>query len=501
MPMYSIDIYTLELAGRGVVVSESMLPVKDDNMQSINPHSGQVIRSYDPQDDAEVDRLLGAAETTFHGWKKSSFSDRAQLMKAAGASLRDRKEQLAELMADEMGKVMRDGIAEIEKCAGCCDYYADNAQRFLASQSIPTDAEDSYIAFDPLGPVLAIMPWNFPFWQVFRFAAPALMAGNVGVLKHASNVSGCALAIQDIFQTAGFPQHAFTSLLIESARVERVIRHPAIKAVTLTGSTPAGRSVAATAGSELKKTVLELGGSDAYVVLDDADLDAAVDVCVKSRLINAGQSCIAAKRFIVAKSLRTQFEKAYAERFEKIRYGNPRDENSSIGPMARVDLRDEIHRQVEESIRQGARLLAGGKIPAGEGAYYPPTVLTDVKPGMVAFDEEIFGPVAAIIEANSEDHAIELANQSPFGLGAALFTRDKDRANRLARRIEAGSVFVNAFVKSDVRLPFGGVKQSGYGRELSWFGIQEFVNVKTVYHARIEAAAGAASKTPGGALE
>ncbi|MFC7513715.1 NAD-dependent succinate-semialdehyde dehydrogenase [Herbaspirillum sp. GCM10030257] len=499
--MYTIDIYILELAARGVVVPKPMLLAKDDNMQSINPHSGQIIRSYDPQDDAEVDRLLGAAETTFHDWKKSSFSDRAQLMKAAGTALRDRKEQLAELMADEMGKVMRDGIAEIEKCAGCCDYYADNAQRFLASHAVPTDAEDSYIAFDPLGPVLAIMPWNFPFWQVFRFAAPALMAGNVGVLKHASNVSGCALAIQDIFQTAGFPEHAFTSLLIESARVERVIRHPAIKAVTLTGSTPAGRSVAATAGSELKKTVLELGGSDAYVVLDDADLDAAVDICVKSRLINAGQSCIAAKRFIVAKSLRTQFEKAYAERFEKIRYGNPRDENSSIGPMARVDLRDEIHRQVEESRRQGARLLTGGKIPAGEGAYYPPTVLTDVKPGMLAFDEEIFGPVAAIIEANSEDHAIELANQSSFGLGAALFTRDKERANRLARRIEAGSVFVNAFVKSDVRLPFGGVKQSGYGRELSWFGIQEFVNVKTVYHARIEAAAGTTSKTPGGALE
>jgi len=490
-----------ELAGRMEVVPEPMPLVKDDNMQSVNPHSGQVIRSYESQDDAEVDRLLGAAETAFHEWKKSSFAHRAQLMKAAGATLRQRKEQLAELMADEMGKVLRDGIAEIEKCAGCCDYYADNAQRFLANQSVPTDAEDSYIAFDPLGPVLAIMPWNFPFWQVFRFAAPALMAGNVGVLKHASNVSGCALAIQDVFQTAGFPRQTFTSLLIDSKRVERVIRHPAIKAVTLTGSTPAGRSVAGTAGAELKKTVLELGGSDAYLVLDDADLQAAVDICVKSRLINAGQSCIAAKRFIVVKGLRTQFEQAYAARFEKIRYGNPRDAASDIGPMARIDLRDEIHRQVEESLRQGARLLTGGKIPAGEGAYYPPTVLTDVRPGMLAFDEEIFGPVAAIIEAKDEEHAIELANRSPFGLGAALFTRDKQRADRIARRIDAGSVFVNAFVKSDARLPFGGVKHSGYGRELSWFGIQEFVNVKTIYHAKSEAASDAASGTPGSALE
>jgi succinate-semialdehyde dehydrogenase / glutarate-semialdehyde dehydrogenase len=468
-------------------------------MQSINPHTGQLIRSYDPQDDAEVDRLLAAAEAAFHDWRKSSFADRAQLMKVAGGVLRQRKQQLAELMADEMGKVVRDGIAEVEKCANCCDYYADNAQRFLANQPIATDAEESYIAFDPLGPVLAVMPWNFPFWQVFRFAAPALMAGNVAVLKHASNVSGCALAIQEIFQAAGFPRQTFTSLLIDSARVERVIRHPAIKAVTLTGSTPAGRSVAQIAGSELKKSVLELGGSDAYLVFDDADLDAAVDVCVKSRLINAGQSCIAAKRFIVDKSVRAQFERAYVERFKQIRHGDPRDENVDIGPMARVDLRDQIHRQVEESVRQGARLLVGGEVPAGDGAYYPPTVLTDVKPGMLAFDDEIFGPVAAIIEADGEEHAIALANQSPFGLGAALFTQDKARAERIARRIEAGSVFVNAFVKSDVRLPFGGVKQSGYGRELSWFGIQEFVNVKTVYHAKVQAFA--ASKTSGGATE
>jgi succinate-semialdehyde dehydrogenase/glutarate-semialdehyde dehydrogenase len=468
-------------------------------MQSVNPHSGKIIRTYDPQDDAQVDRLLAAAEAAFHDWRKSAFADRAPLMKTAGAVLRQRKQELAELMADEMGKVVRDGIAEIEKCAVCCDYYADNAQRFLANQAVPTDAEQSHIAFDPLGPVLAIMPWNFPFWQVFRFAAPALMAGNVGVLKHASNVSGCALAIQDVFQAAGFPGNTFTTLLIESARVERVIRHPAIKAVTLTGSTPAGRSVAQAAGSELKKTVLELGGSDAYLVLDDADLDLAVDICVKSRLINAGQSCIAAKRFIVAKPLRAQFERAYTERFRKIRYGDPRDDNSDIGPMARADLRDQVQRQVGESVRQGATLLIGGQVPPGEGAYYPPTVLKGVKPGMAAFDEEVFGPVAAIIEADDENHAIELANRSPFGLGAALFTTDKARAERIARRIEAGSVFVNAFVKSDPRLPFGGVKQSGYGRELSWFGIQEFVNIKTIYHAAIQDST--AARTPGGGTE
>ncbi|HJV84238.1 MAG TPA: NAD-dependent succinate-semialdehyde dehydrogenase [Noviherbaspirillum sp.] len=468
-------------------------------MQSVNPHSGQVIRTYDPQDDAEVERLLGAAESAFHDWKKSSFADRAQLLKAAGGVLRGRKQQLAELMADEMGKVLRDGVAEIEKCAGCCDFYAENAQRFLANHMVLTDAEESYIAFDPLGPVLAVMPWNFPFWQVFRFAAPALMAGNIGVLKHASNVSGCALAIQDVFREAGFPEQTFTALLVESARVEQIIRHPAIQAVTLTGSAAAGRSVARAAGAELKKTVLELGGSDAYVVLDDARLDAAVDICVKSRLINAGQSCIAAKRFIVHKSLRAQFERAYVERFQKIRYGDPRDDSSDIGPLARTDLRDQVHRQVEESVRQGAKLLTGGQVPSGVGAYYPPTVLTNVQPGMVAFDEEVFGPVAAIIEANDEEHAIALANQSPFGLGAALFTQDKARADRIARRIEAGNVFVNAFVKSDARLPFGGVKQSGYGRELSWFGIQEFVNVKTVYHARVEG--DAKSQVPGDRLE
>jgi succinate-semialdehyde dehydrogenase/glutarate-semialdehyde dehydrogenase len=452
-------------------------------MESINPHSGNSIQRYRPETDEAVAARLQAAAGAFEKWRETSFSDRAKLLRAAATVMRDRKAELAGLMADEMGKVIRDGIAEVQKCADCCDYYAEHAHRFLQKQLVESDAQESYVAYDPLGIILAIMPWNFPFWQVFRFAAPALMAGNVGVLKHASNVSGCALAIESIFRDAGFPPHAFSTLLIESSRVETLIRNPLVSAVTLTGSTPAGRSVAGIAGSELKKSVLELGGSDAYVVLEDADLELAVDSCVKSRLINAGQSCIAAKRFIVVKPLREAFEQRYAERFRAIRYGDPRDEATDIGPMARTDLRDQVHEQVMKSVQQGARLLVGGVGPDGPGAYYPATVLAGVMPGMTAFDEEIFGPVAAIIEANDESHAIALANQSVFGLGAALFTQDKDRADRIARQIEAGSVFVNAFVKSDPRLPFGGIKQSGYGRELSWFGIQEFVNIKTVYHA------------------
>ena len=452
-------------------------------MESINPHSGQQIQSYPSASDQALRERLSAAARAFEKWKMTSFSDRAELMHEAGAVLRARKTELAGLMADEMGKVIRDGIAEVQKCADCCDYYAEHAYRFLEKQVVASDAEESYVAYDPLGVILAIMPWNFPFWQVIRFAAPALMAGNVGVLKHASNVSGCALAIEDVFKAAGFPAQAFSALLVEGSRVEQLIRSPLVRAVTLTGSTPAGRSVAAIAGSELKKCVLELGGSDPYLVLEDADLDLAVDICVKSRLLNAGQSCIAAKRFIVVKPLREAFEQRYVEKFRAIRFGDPRDPASDIGPMARADLRDQVHEQVMQSVQQGARLLVGGVVPPGPGAYYPPTVLAGVEPGMTAFDDEIFGPVAAIIEADDEQHAVALANQSVFGLGAAIFTRDKDKAERIARELEAGCVFVNGLVKSDPRLPFGGIKQSGYGRELSWFGIQEFVNIKTVYHA------------------
>lgn len=454
-------------------------------MNSINPHSLKTIATYEPYDDARVDQLVTAADQTFQAWRTTTFTERAVLMHAAGRVLHERQDELAILMADEMGKVVKDGIGEIKKCADCCDFYADHAEKFLANQIVPTDAAESYIAYDPLGVILAVMPWNFPFWQVFRFAAPALMAGNVGLLKHASNVSGCALAIQAVFEQAGFPQQAFTTLLVEGARVEQIIRHPLVRAVTLTGSTPAGKSVAGIAGSELKKSVLELGGSDAYIVLEDADLALAVEACVKSRLVNSGQSCIAAKRFIVVQPLIEQFTRRFVDQFKQIRFGDPKDPASDMGPMARLDLRDQIHQQVVKSVAQGALLLTGGTVPDQSGAYYPPTVLGGVEPGMLAFDDEIFGPVAAIIEASDEAHAIALANQSDFGLGSAIFTSDKARADRLARQIEAGSVFINGQVKSDVRLPFGGVKQSGYGRELSSFGIQEFVNIKTVYHTAV----------------
>lgn len=403
-------------------------------------------------------------------------------MRQAASILRAGADEFARLMAEEMGKPVRDGRAEAEKCAWVCDYYAENAGRFLAPEYVETDAQESFVTFQPLGVILAVMPWNFPFWQVFRFAAPALMAGNTAVLKHASNVPGCALAIEDIFRQAGFPEGVFRTLLVGSNQVDGIIEHPLVRAVTLTGSTPAGRAVAAKAGEMLKKTVLELGGSDAYVVLDDADLDHAVETCVSSRLINSGQSCIAAKRFIVTAKNREAFERRYVERMKRARVGNPLDEATEVGPQARADLRDDLQRQVEESVARGARLLLGGEIPDGPGAFYPPTVLTGVRRGMPAYEEELFGPVAAIIPVADEEEAIRVANDSVFGLGAALFTQDLERGRRLAaERIEAGTVVVNTFVRSDPRLPFGGIKESGYGRELSHYGIKEFVNIKTVY--------------------
>jgi succinate-semialdehyde dehydrogenase/glutarate-semialdehyde dehydrogenase len=363
-----------------------------------------------------------------------------------------------------------------------CDYYAENARAFLSRESVETDASKSFVTFQPIGIVLAVMPWNFPFWQVFRFAAPALMAGNGGVLKHASNVFGCALAIEDVFVRAGFPPDIFRTLLIGSKGVDAVIENPLVKAVTLTGSTPAGIAVARKAGEKLKKSVLELGGSDPYIVLEDADLEAAVSTCVFSRLINSGQSCIAAKRFIVVEAVREQFESMYVEQMRAKKMGDPMQEDTEVGPQARHDLRDELHEQVVKSIEKGARCLLGGEIPAGDGAFYPPTVLTEVKKGMPAFDEELFGPVAAIIPVKDEKAAIAAANDSVFGLGAAVFTEDIARGERIAaEEIEAGCCFVNTFVKSDPRLPFGGVKESGYGRELSHYGIKEFVNIKSVF--------------------
>jgi succinate-semialdehyde dehydrogenase/glutarate-semialdehyde dehydrogenase len=451
-------------------------------LQVVNPATGETIRTYDEMTPAETGQIITQVQQTFGDWKQTTFAERTQMMRRAAQVLRENANQYAVLMAQEMGKPVRDGRAEAEKCAWVCDYYAEHAAAFLQPEIIPTDASKSFVTFQPLGVVLAVMPWNFPFWQVFRFAAPALMAGNVGVLKHASNVPGCALAIEEVFRKAGFPDHAFRTLLIGSRYVDGVIEHPYVRAVTLTGSTPAGKAVASKAGALLKKTVLELGGSDAYVVLADADLEATATTCVTSRLLNAGQSCIAAKRFVVVDAIRRQFEEAFVSQMRLARVGDPLDEATQVGPLARHDLRQDLHQQVQTSVSRGATCLLGGMTPEGQGAYYPPTVLSQVAKGMPAYDDELFGPVAAIIAVADEREAIRVANDSVFGLGAAVFTQDVARGEHIAaHELEAGCCFVNAFVKSDPRLPFGGIKESGYGRELSSYGIKEFVNIKTVF--------------------
>ncbi len=450
----------------------------------INPATDEIVREYDELKPTDVVDALEQSQAAYLKWRRTSFATRAELLKSAAQILRERTDDYARLMAEEMGKPVTQGRAEAEKCAWVCDYYAENAAGFLQREIVETDAAKSFVTYQPLGVILAVMPWNFPFWQVFRFAAPALMAGNVAVLKHASNVPGCALAIQYIFKTAGFPDHAFGSLLVGSRQVDAIIENPIVKAVTLTGSTPAGRAVASKAGEMLKKTVLELGGSDPYLVLSDADVEQAANVCVASRLINSGQSCIAAKRFIVVASQRERFEQLFVEGMRVAKLGDPLDEATQVGPQARSDLRDELHDQVERSLIAGARCLLGGAIPEGPGSFYPPTVLTDVRKGMPAFDEELFGPVAAIIAVPDDAAAIEVANDSTFGLGAAVFTGDVEKGERIAAdQLEAGSCFVNTLVKSDPRLPFGGINESGYGRELSHCGIREFVNIKTVYVA------------------
>jgi succinate-semialdehyde dehydrogenase/glutarate-semialdehyde dehydrogenase len=451
-------------------------------IESINPANGKLLRTYHEMSASDVDAILERSHQAHLDWRNSAFSDRSRLMRRAAQVLRDGASAYARLMTEEMGKPIKDGRAEVEKCAWACDFYAEMAEEFLKPIPVATDATKSFVAFEPLGVVLAVMPWNFPFWQVFRFAAPALMAGNAGVLKHASNVMGAALAIEEVFQKAGFPQDLFRSLLISGRQVARVIENPKVMAVTLTGSTPAGKAVASKAGEMLKKTVLELGGSDPYVILGDADLEEAVDICVRSRLINSGQSCIAAKRFIVLEKDAPTFERRFVELMKAKKMGDPMEEDTVVGPQAREDLRDELHGQVRKSIDKGARLLLGGEVPKAPGAYYPPTVLAGVKKGMPAYDEELFGPVAAIISVADEDEAIRVANDSVFGLGAAVFTRDARRGEEIAQKhLHAGACFVNTFVKSDPRLPFGGIKESGYGRELADFGIREFVNIKTVY--------------------
>jgi succinate-semialdehyde dehydrogenase / glutarate-semialdehyde dehydrogenase len=448
---------------------------------AINPATGEAINTYDETSSEEVASAIEQAHEIWRMWRTTALAGRAAIMKKTATILRERSDSLALLMATEMGKPLKQGVAEVEKCAWACEYYADNAALHLAPDFIKTEGSKSYVAFEPLGVVLAVMPWNFPLWQVFRFAVPALMAGNVGLLKHSSNVPGCALAIEEIFAEAGLPKGAFRTLLIPSRQVKAVIEHRLVRAVTLTGSTPAGKAVAAQAGAALKKTVLELGGSDPYVVLEDADLNEAVQNCVSSRLINCGQSCIAAKRFIVVEPILAEFTKKFVALMKTKKVGDPLVDGTDIGPLARRDLRDDLHNQVLASIDHGARLLLGGEIPSGMGAFYPPTVLAEVKPGMPAYDDELFGPVAAIIKAKDELDAVRIANDTIYGLGAAVFTRDTQRGEQVARQLEAGSTFVNSLVASDPRLPFGGIKQSGYGRELGSYGIKEFVNAKTVY--------------------
>ncbi|MEA2658259.1 MAG: succinate-semialdehyde dehydrogenase / glutarate-semialdehyde dehydrogenase [Candidatus Binatota bacterium] len=453
------------------------------NIQSINPATGEILENFPETDAGEIDRILKAAYKSFQQWRRSPFAERSKLMRAAARILRERKEKYARTMALEMGKPVVQGEAEVEKCASCCDYYAEQAEPFLANQERQTDASRSYVRFDPLGPVLAIMPWNFPFWQVFRFAAPALMAGNAGILKHASNVPRCALEIEEVFRDAGFPENLFRALLVGSDKVAALIADARICAVTLTGSDSAGSKVAEQAGRELKKTVLELGGSDPFIVLEDADVEKAAKTAADARLINGGQSCIAAKRFIVVAEVEEKFIQRFVAAMATHKIGDPLDRATQVGPQARHDLRDSLHRQVEESIKRGAKLLLGGRVLEGPGAFYSPTVLAGVTKGMPAFDEETFGPVAGVIRAENEASAIRLANDSMFGLGSALWTENRERAERIAGEIEAGSVFVNGMVKSDPRLPFGGIKRSGYGRELSEYGIREFMNIKSVWMA------------------
>jgi len=452
-------------------------------MKSINPFDGSVIREYREHDDNDVVATIDAAWQAFQCWRDVGFKEKSDLMKRVASLLKDNVEEYARLITQEMGKIIRESRAEVEKCAWVCNYYAENAEQFLSKIKIISDASNSFVRFDPLGPILAIMPWNFPFWQVFRFAAPGLMAGNTAVMKLASNVPGCSLAIESIFREAGYPENVFSSLLVPSSRIETIIRDNRIKAVTLTGSEPAGKSVAAIAGDQIKKSVLELGGSDPFIVLEDADISKCSTTAVQARMLNAGQSCIAAKRFIVVKSKLEEFEHRQQDLISKLKIGDPLDESTDIGPLARPDLVDELHDLVIKSISAGANLVIGGEPVAGKGSFYRPTVLSDVQKGMPVYEEETFGPVTAIIPAENEADAIRIANDSNFGLGASLWTEDLEKAERLVKQIESGAVFVNGMVKSDPRLPFGGIKNSGYGRELSDFGIKEFVNIKTVWMA------------------
>jgi succinate-semialdehyde dehydrogenase/glutarate-semialdehyde dehydrogenase len=452
--------------------------------QTINPATGELGDSYPDATADDIRNTLKAAEAAFQKWRTWSLHQRAIPMRELAEVLASRKVGLAELVAREMGKPVAQGKTEVEKCARACQYYASHAETFLQPEQVATEASLSEVRYEPLGIVFAIMPWNFPLWQVFRFAAPTLMAGNAAILKHAPRVPGCALAITEMFHEAGFPDGLFGNLFLTDSQAGQVIRNKLTAAVTLTGSTRAGKAVARQAGAVLKKCVLELGGSDPYVILKDADIEPAVAACVTARMLNGGQSCIAAKRFVVVQKIRAQFEERLVALMDAYTPGDPLDSDTTLGPMARLDLRDALHQQVEASITKGATCLLGGSIPDGPGAFYPPTVLTDVRRGMPAYKEELFGPVAAIVPVRNEKQALRVANDTTYGLGAAVFTQNLERGLEIARHeLDAGSAFVNTFVRSDPRLPFGGIKESGYGRELGRPGILEFVNVKTVWSA------------------
>jgi len=448
---------------------------------SINPATGETLRNFSALSAEQIEQKLRLAADTFRSYRHTSFSDRSRMMTRAAEILESEKHELGKTMTLEMGKPLKAAIGEAEKCAWVCRYYAENAERQLADQIVDTNARKSYVRFQPLGPVLAVMPWNFPFWQVFRFAAPALMAGNVGLLKHSSNVPQCALAIEEIFRRASFPDGAFQTLLIGSDAVEGILKDPRVAAATLTGGEPAGRSVASIAGKEIKKTVLELGGSDPFIVMPSANFDVAVTTAVKARTINNGQSCIAAKRFIVANEIYNQFEERFVSEMKALRVGDPMDESIDIGPLATPQIRDDLVEQVKKALAGGARVLTGGKKLDGPGNFYEPTVLVNVDPSSPVSCEEIFGPVAMLFRVANIEEAIRLANATTFGLGAAAWTNDASEQAKFIEEIEAGCVFINGMVASDPRLPFGGVKNSGYGRELAEFGIREFVNIKTVW--------------------
>ena len=448
---------------------------------SINPATGETLRNFSALSAEQIEQKLQLAAGTFKTYRRTSFADRSRMMTKAAEILENEKHEFGKTMTIEMGKPLKAAIGEAEKCAWVCRYYADNAERQLADALVDTNARKSYVHFQPLGPVLAVMPWNFPFWQVFRFAAPALMAGNVGLLKHSSNVPQSALAIEEIFRRAGFPEGAFQTLLIGSDAVEGILKDPRVVAATLTGSEPAGRSVAGVAGKEIKKIVLELGGSDPFIVMPSANFDVAVTTAVKARTINNGQSCIAAKRFIVADAIYNQFEAMFVSEMQALRVGDPMDESTDIGPLATPQILDDLVEQVKKADAAGARVLTGGRKLDGPGNFYEPTVLVDVDPASPVSCEEIFGPVAMLFRCANIDDAIRLANSTPFGLGAAAWTNDPNEQTKFIEEIEAGCVFINGMVASDPRLPFGGVKNSGYGRELAEFGIREFVNIKTVW--------------------